>query len=532
MPIQVLPPQLANQIAAGEVVERPASVVKELVENSLDAGATRIDIDIERGGAKLIRIRDNGCGIKKDELALALARHATSKIASLDDLEAIISLGFRGEALASISSVSRLTLTSRTAEQQEAWQAYAEGRDMDVTVKPAAHPVGTTLEVLDLFYNTPARRKFLRTEKTEFNHIDEIIRRIALARFDVTINLSHNGKIVRQYRAVPEGGQKERRLGAICGTAFLEQALAIEWQHGDLTLRGWVADPNHTTPALAEIQYCYVNGRMMRDRLINHAIRQACEDKLGADQQPAFVLYLEIDPHQVDVNVHPAKHEVRFHQSRLVHDFIYQGVLSVLQQQLETPLPSADPEVRARIEQQAAEQGWESLHRQLQEVDPVAAARIHPNDPQRLSRALEVFFISGKTLTELTQTSGDALPYQVHQFAIAPASRELLHQRIEQRFHQMLASGFEAEVRALFARGDLHTDLPSIRCVGYRQMWSYLEGEISYDEMVYRGVCATRQLAKRQITWLRGWEGVHWLDSEKPEQARDEVLQVVGAIAG
>lgn len=338
MPIQVLPPQLANQIAAGEVVERPASVVKELVENSLDAGATRIDIDIERGGAKLIRIRDNGCGIKKDELALALARHATSKIATLDDLEAIISLGFRGEALASISSVARLTLTSRTAEQQEAWQAYAEGRDQEVTVKPAAHPVGTTLEVLDLFYNTPARRKFMRTEKTEFGHIDEIVRRIALARFDVTINLSHNGKAVRQYRAVPEGGQRERRLGAICGMPFLEHALAIEWQHGDLTLRGWVADPLHINPTLAEIQYCYVNGRMMRDRLINHAIRQACEDKLGADQQPAFVLYLEIDPHQVDVNVHPAKHEVRFHQSRLVHDFIYQGVLSVLQQQLNAPL--------------------------------------------------------------------------------------------------------------------------------------------------------------------------------------------------
>ncbi|EMU1128743.1 TPA: DNA mismatch repair endonuclease MutL [Citrobacter koseri] len=348
MPIQVLPPQLANQIAAGEVVERPASVVKELVENSLDAGATRIDIDIERGGAKLIRIRDNGCGIKKDELALALARHATSKIASLDDLEAIISLGFRGEALASISSVSRLTLTSRTAEQAEAWQAYAEGRDMDVTVKPAAHPVGTTLEVLDLFYNTPARRKFMRTEKTEFNHIDEIIRRIALARFDVTLNLSHNGKMVRQYRAVAQDGQKERRLGAICGAPFLEQALAIEWQHGDLTLRGWVADPHHTTAALAEIQYCYVNGRMMRDRLINHAIRQACEDKLGGDRQPAFVLYLEIDPHQVDVNVHPAKHEVRFHQSRLVHDFIYQGVLSVLQQQLDAPLPLAEEEPAPR----------------------------------------------------------------------------------------------------------------------------------------------------------------------------------------
>ncbi|WP_237930081.1 DNA mismatch repair endonuclease MutL [Buttiauxella sp. S19-1] len=358
MPIQVLPPQLANQIAAGEVVERPASVVKELVENSLDAGATRIDIDIERGGAKLIRIRDNGCGIKKDELALALARHATSKIATLDDLEAIISLGFRGEALASISSVARLTLTSRTAEQSEAWQAYAEGREQDVTVKPAAHPVGTTLEVLDLFYNTPARRKFMRTEKTEFNHIDEIVRRIALARFDVSINLTHNGKVIRQYRAVAEGAPRERRLGAICGTAFLEQALAIEWQHGDLALRGWVAEPSATTSALAEIQYCYVNGRMMRDRLINHAIRQACEDKLGAEQQPAFVLYLEIDPHQVDVNVHPAKHEVRFHQSRLVHDFIYQGVLSVLQQQSENRLPleetAEDPQPRWQPENRVA----------------------------------------------------------------------------------------------------------------------------------------------------------------------------------
>ncbi|MTD41261.1 DNA mismatch repair endonuclease MutL [Erwinia sp. CPCC 100877] len=339
MPIQILPPQLANQIAAGEVVERPASVVKELVENSLDAGATRIDIDIERGGAKLIRIRDNGCGINKEELALALARHATSKIATLDDLEAIISLGFRGEALASISSVSRLTLTSRTESRQEAWQAYAEGREMAVTVKPAAHPTGTTLEVLDLFYNTPARRKFLRTEKTEFGHIDEVVRRIALARFDVSINLTHNGKLVRQYRAVPEGGQRERRLGAVCGTAFMEHALAIEWQHGDLALRGWVADPRGADASFAEIQYCYVNGRMMRDRLINHAIRQACEEGRGDGRQPAYVLYLEVDPHQVDVNVHPAKHEVRFHQSRLVHDFIYQGVLSVLHQQTESALP-------------------------------------------------------------------------------------------------------------------------------------------------------------------------------------------------
>lgn len=343
MPIQVLPPQLANQIAAGEVVERPASVVKELVENSLDAGATRIDIEIDKGGARLIRIRDNGCGIGKDELAMALARHATSKITSLDDLEAIVSLGFRGEALASISSVSRLTLTSRTATQTEAWQAYAEGREMDVTVKPAAHPVGTTLEVLDLFYNTPARRKFMRTEKTEFNHIDEIIRRIALARFDVAFSLTHNGKLIRQYRGVSDKTQRERRLGSICGTAFLAHALAIEWQHGDLSLRGWVADPAGSR-VVSELQYCYVNGRMMRDRLINHAIRQAYQDKLGDAHQPAYVLYLEIDPHQVDVNVHPAKHEVRFHQSRLVHDFIYQGVVSVLQETGAERLPVSEEE--------------------------------------------------------------------------------------------------------------------------------------------------------------------------------------------
>ena len=194
-----------------------------------------------------------------------------------------------------------------------------------------------------------------------------------------------------------------------------------------------------------------------------------------------------------------------------------------------SPLPPADPQIRQQIEQTAAEQGWETLHRQLCEIDPVAGSRIHPNDPQRLSRALEVFFISGKTLTELTKTAGEALPYDVYQFAIAPASRELLHQRIALRYDQMLASGFEAEARALFARGDLHTDMPSIRCVGYRQMWSYLSGEIDYDEMVYRGICATRQLAKRQMTWLRGWPDVHWLDSDAPELARNAVLQVVSA---
>lgn len=194
-----------------------------------------------------------------------------------------------------------------------------------------------------------------------------------------------------------------------------------------------------------------------------------------------------------------------------------------------SPLPPADPAIRQRIETEAEQHGWDSLHDQLREIDPVAALRIHPNDPQRLSRALEVFYISGKTLTELTKISGESLPYHVHQFAIAPNRRELLHERIEQRFSQMLLHGFEDEVRTLIARGDLHTDLPSIRCVGYRQMWSYLSGETDYDEMVYRGVCATRQLAKRQMTWLRGWEGVEWLDSEKPDEALRRVIQVVSA---
>jgi len=329
MTIQILPARLANQIAAGEVVERPASVVKELVENSLDSGATRIDIDIEKGGAKLIRIRDNGCGIAKDELGLALSRHATSKIHTLDDLEAIISLGFRGEALASISSVSRLTLTSRTATQDEAWSAYSEGREMEVKLQPAAHPIGSTVEVLDLFFNTPARRKFLRTEKTEFTHIDELLKRIALSRFDVTFNLRHNGKMVRQYRAAKTEVQAEKRIGAVCGSAFVRSMLKIELEHQGLKLTGWITTPEGARQQ-GDIQYCYVNGRMMRDKLINHAIRQSYESSLSADQFATYVLYIEIDPHQVDVNVHPAKHEVRFHQARLVHDFIYQALSSAL----------------------------------------------------------------------------------------------------------------------------------------------------------------------------------------------------------
>ncbi|QIW14993.1 DNA mismatch repair protein MutL [Pasteurellaceae bacterium RH1A] len=330
---------MANQIAAGEVVERPASVVKELVENSLDAGASLIQIEIEKGGAQLIRIRDNGCGIGKQDLSLALARHATSKIASLEDLEMILSLGFRGEALASISSVSRLTLTSRPAYQTEAWQAYAQGREMAVEIQPASHPVGTTIEVANLFFNTPARRKFLRTDKTEFAHIDEVVRRIALAKPNVTFILSHNDKKIRHYKAVADQSLKEqeKRVAAICGEDFVAKASHLDWQHGDLHLHGWIGLPNLARPQ-NDLCYSYVNGRMMRDKTINHAIRQAYGDSLPKDHYPAFVLFLDLDPSQVDVNVHPAKHEVRFHQGRLVHDFIYQGVLNTLEAQTDLPL--------------------------------------------------------------------------------------------------------------------------------------------------------------------------------------------------
>ena len=325
--IRILEPRLANQIAAGEVVERPASVVKEAVENSLDAGARRIDIDIEAGGTRLIRIRDDGRGIAGRDLSLALARHATSKISSIEDLEAVGSLGFRGEALASIASVSRLTLTSNTTEgSAEGQQAQCDGRDMAVSVAPAPHPRGTTLEVRDLFYNTPARRKFLRTDKTEFGHLHEVIKRQALSRPDVTFTLRHNGKQSLQLNAADSESEQRRRVANICGVEFSEHAVPIERQAGSFRLWGWVAEPTFSR-SQADLQYFFVNGRVIRDKLVTHAIRQAYRDVLFHGRHPAFVLFFELDPAGVDVNVHPTKHEVRFRDSRGVHDFLF-GTLS------------------------------------------------------------------------------------------------------------------------------------------------------------------------------------------------------------
>lgn len=320
--IKLLSPRLANQIAAGEVVERPASVVKELVENALDAGAGRVDVEVEQGGVKLIRVRDDGSGIPESDLPLALNRHATSKILTLDDLEAVGTLGFRGEALASISSVARLALTSRTADQEAAARVEAEGRDMDARISPAAHPVGTTVEVRDLFFNTPARRKFLRTEKTEFNHVEECLRRQALGRFDTGFTLRHNQKTVQSLRPAESDLDRERRVGSLCGRQFIDNAVMIDTEATGLRLWGWVALPTFSR-SQADLQYFFVNGRVIRDRLVAHAVRQAYRDVLYNNRHPAFVLYLEVDPATVDVNVHPTKHEVRFRDGRLVHDFIF-----------------------------------------------------------------------------------------------------------------------------------------------------------------------------------------------------------------
>lgn len=326
MSIQSLSAELANQIAAGEVVERPASVVKELVENSIDSGATKIEIDIQQGGHKQILVRDNGSGIPKEELGLALSRHATSKIKTLDDLEAIISMGFRGEALASISSVSRLTLTSKPAAQSAAWQAHTQGRDMAVEINPAAHPNGTTVDVVDLFFNTPARRRFLRTEKTEFAHIEQVVKRIALANKAVEFILRHNGRRVKHVKSTEV---LSKRLTDLLGQTDSNVIVPVTAQTPEVALEGVIVNPL-TEQNTIDWQYSFVNQRPMRDKLINHAIKQAFE-LLGLEAStPQYVLFVDVEPSEVDVNVHPAKHEVRFHQARLVHDFIVSAVKQAL----------------------------------------------------------------------------------------------------------------------------------------------------------------------------------------------------------
>ena len=328
--IRQLAPELVNQIAAGEVIERPASVVKELVENSLDAGAERIEIDIEDGGSRLIRVRDDGAGIDAADIALALLPHATSKIATLEDLEHVRTLGFRGEALPSIASVSNFALISRTQDAQHAWKVERSATREPGPV-PASHPRGTTIEVRDLFHNVPARRKFLRAERTEFGHIDELVKALALARTNCEFRLSHNNRPVRLLRPADDERALIGRVGEILGEEFPRQSLRIEHAAAGLRLTGWIGLPT-ASRSQADQQYFFVNGRLVRDRIVTHAVRQAYSDVLFHGRHPAFVLFLEIHPQLVDVNVHPAKSEVRFRESRLVHDFLYRTLDEALAQ--------------------------------------------------------------------------------------------------------------------------------------------------------------------------------------------------------
>ena len=345
--IQLLPPQLINQIAAGEVVERPSSVLKELVENSLDAGATRIDVDIEDAGIRLLRVRDNGAGIPKDELPLAIASHATSKISTLDDLLHVGSFGFRGEALASIASVADFSLVSQARDAQHAWRIHSPGNPQQAELAPAAHPRGTTIEVRDLFFNIPARRKFLRAERTELHHLDEVLRRMALARPDVGFSLNVAGKVQWRTEEASEAGQ---RLRALCGAAFADHALYFEHERDGLHLSGWLQPPTLARDR-TDTQYFFVNGRAVRDKVLIHAVKQAYADVLHGARQPAYVLHLALDPERVDVNVHPAKLEVRFREARQVHDFLFSTLHRVMAElkpdAQEHPLPLAADRARS-----------------------------------------------------------------------------------------------------------------------------------------------------------------------------------------
>lgn len=365
--IQLLTPQLANQIAAGEVVERPSSVVKELLENSIDAGAEHIEIQVEKGGVERLRVRDDGVGIHKDDLAMALQRHATSKIYSLEELQNVASLGFRGEALASIASVSRCTLTSRHKSAAEAFQVQSEGIELSA-LAPASHPQGTTIEMRDLFFNTPVRRKFLRAEKTEFSHIEETIKKLSLSIFHVGLTLKNGAKTVLQLPVADTLPAREQRVAKICGEAFMENALSVELEAFGMQLEGWIGLPVFTR-SQPDIQYFYVNGRLVRDKVITHAIKEAYHDVIYGGRHPAYVLFLTVDPGMVDVNVHPSKQEVRFRESRMVHDFLFKNLHRVL----------AEPHAQSSESESEVSYEVEAVVFAEAEVQPVMSVQTEPS---------------------------------------------------------------------------------------------------------------------------------------------------------
>lgn len=431
--IQSLPVQLANQIAAGEVVARPASVVKELLENSIDAGADQIELELEHGGIRLIKVLDNGRGIHRDDMKLALAPHATSKVYSHQELEQILSLGFRGEALASIASVSRFKLSSRLEDAEQGWELEAGGKEP----APSPLPRGTLVEVRDLFHNTPARRKFLRSERTEFLHIEEVVKNLALSRFDIAFSLLHNGRQVLRLRQAGDEIQQGRRVGEILGKGFLREALQLGFEAAGMRLWGWLARPD-ASRSQADKQYFYLNGRMVRDKLINHAVRQAHQAVLEPGRHPAYALYLEVDPRGVDVNVHPTKHEVRFREARLVHDFIHRALANAVAEEYAKNPETTPGEERREMDLPrgyASSPGRSAVAEQRQFYRQAAAVAATPSPTARES-------IFGKTRAILHRA------YLLVELATEPGVLDMQAARrylLRRRFEQMYADG---EVRS------------------------------------------------------------------------------------
>ena len=437
--IHKLPPLLANQIAAGEVVERPAAVVKELVENSIDAGATQIKVEIEKGGQKLIRVVDDGSGIEQEDIVLAVDRHATSKIGATADLGSIATLGFRGEALASIASVSRFELTSRVADAQAAWQFTVAGTSDQPVLKPAPHPVGTTIEVRDLFFNIPARRKFLKTERTELAHIETLLKKLALSYFTIGFELIHNGKSLFRYTPVVEAVDQDRRIAQLLGKSFLTQCLCVDVAVGELRLHGWMGLPAYSR-SQPDQQYFFVNQRVVRDKVISHAVKKAYQDVLHHGRHPAFILYLSLPFDQVDVNVHPTKHEVRFQQSRQVHDFLFSSLhramaevrpQELVTQQVQEQAAQAQEiqakEIQAQQAQVHSDQVAQPTHAQQGQV-PSPSYNPSPTDRARSAVAFGKYQNLVQSVLSLDQNFDQATDQETDQHAFAKQPEQFAKQ--------------------------------------------------------------------------------------------------------
>jgi len=438
--IRVLPDELIDQIAAGEVIERPASVVKELVENSLDSGATRIEIEVERGGTGLIRVRDNGAGMASSDLPVALARHATSKISSLDDLESVVSLGFRGEALPSIASVSRLRITTRREADQQGAELSAQGGDLS-ELRPAAHPAGTTVEVRDLFFNVPARRKFVRSDATELGHIARLIERLALARPEVSLRLVQAGRLIFASPAGSAGGE-QAHVAAVLGDDFIAGSMRIARSSGPVDLRGWIALPT-AARAQPDQQYWFVNGRIVRDRLLMSAARLAYRDVLYGGRHPAYVLHLTLDPRLVDVNAHPTKAEVRFRDSRQIHEFVRRALESELAKTrpgrsgAEADARATRPLFVAGAPAPASSQDTWELLRQVREADGIFGSAARPDANAELAQDMRAEHPLGVALAQLhgiyilAQTRAGLIVVDMH-----AAHERVLYERLKREYDQ------------------------------------------------------------------------------------------------